>query len=188
MKYFTPDLCEKLNSEDDAVVSEAVERWDAAVAAYDRRLKAIAHKLPTDLRRFVRGVYLHDAEVMPFSRGAGSVFPANGAKSTSANPMRGNRALCLHRNGRIILLVYGGVEETRGVRKSTKASKRNTQTILWLYDEVDLADADVFSHEILFSNGETTHLVFRDFTFREFDANRILMDAPRRSVRAGKCV
>src|SRR5262249_46625883 len=37
---------------------------------------------------------------------------------------------------------------------------------IWLYDEIDLVQPGVFSHEILLSNGRVIRLVFQEFALR----------------------
>src|SRR5258708_4179278 len=60
MKYFTPDLIERLGSTDGAVAGAAHEEWEGALQRYESYLKSIDAELPKHIREFGE-LLLHDA-------------------------------------------------------------------------------------------------------------------------------
>jgi hypothetical protein len=50
MKYFTPDLIERLGSTDEAVAGAAHEEWEGALQRYESYLQSIDAELPKHIR------------------------------------------------------------------------------------------------------------------------------------------
>jgi hypothetical protein len=56
MKFFTPELFVALNSQDESVVDEAMDQWDAATKNYEKHFAKLQKKLPkaiVDLVKYV---------------------------------------------------------------------------------------------------------------------------------------
>src|SRR5438046_2368682 len=67
MRFFTKELFERRQSEDDAVLEASEEEWECALEAYDRQLQAMAGRLPAHIRQF-QELLLHDALVLSIGR------------------------------------------------------------------------------------------------------------------------
>jgi hypothetical protein len=186
MKYFRPELITKLNSSNDSVVAEAAEQWERAVSEYQRRLKSIRDKLPKDLKRFVQRVCLHDAVVMPFSRGRGSVIPFDAFTSKRRRESNSTLALCLRAEESLVLLFYSAVSKGPLIRRAMPSNGFDDETLIWLYDEVDVESDGRFTHDILFNNGFTAKLTFGRFAYREVDVTRFIADSHLEEFHSAK--
>src|SRR5437879_2627501 len=69
MKYFTPELLERIASLDDEVADDAHDEWERAIARSNRHWRKIRHFFPAEVRRFEEEhVCLHDAQVLRVGR------------------------------------------------------------------------------------------------------------------------
>jgi hypothetical protein len=62
MKYFTPQLCARGNSDDPEVIDRVEDAWEDAIKRYDRHYKKIERQFPEAFRRFNKEQCLHDAD------------------------------------------------------------------------------------------------------------------------------
>src|SRR5438132_1227412 len=67
MRFFTKDLYERSQSDEDAVASAAEDEWEAALQRYEEHVQAIAPTLPLHLCAF-NELLLHDAMVQSIAR------------------------------------------------------------------------------------------------------------------------
>lgn len=149
MKYFTPELYARFNSEDPTTEAAAEEQWEQAITDYRRRLQEIASKLPAEAREFAQTVSLHDADYL-------------GHASFRSSPTNASiTQLLVQRNDDYVLLMYTSGREP-SVSPAPADWKFSPEEVHWLYDEVDL-DAVGCSHEILLSNGRTLTIPFEHF-------------------------
>ena len=63
MRFFTPELFVALNSQEEDVVDEAMEKWDAARDDYRKHFAKIEKKLPKSFLKLCKTVSLHDSLV-----------------------------------------------------------------------------------------------------------------------------
>jgi hypothetical protein len=73
MKFFTRELYERCQSDDDAVLDAAEEEWESALQVYEQHLEAIVPQLPAHLREF-QELLLHDAVVQSIAREGDRLF------------------------------------------------------------------------------------------------------------------
>src|SRR5438132_3187054 len=67
MKYFTPQLYERLQNFDPAAMAAADAEWEAASQRYEQHLEQLGAALVPVLKNF-EGILLHDAAVLGISR------------------------------------------------------------------------------------------------------------------------
>ena len=69
MKYFTPELLERLGSLDDEVADAAHAEWERALVRHRRRWQKIKAAFPEGVQDFeAESVCLHDAQVLSMGR------------------------------------------------------------------------------------------------------------------------
>jgi hypothetical protein len=73
MKFFTRELYERCQSDDDAVLDAAEEEWESALEHCEQHLQAIGAQLPAHLRQF-QELLLHDAVVQSIAREGDRLF------------------------------------------------------------------------------------------------------------------
>jgi hypothetical protein len=73
MKYLTPELIARGQSEDHAVLNEVEATWEVRLEEYDRYLASVSHLFTAGLKQLIDGDYLHDSEVRGIGR-AGDQF------------------------------------------------------------------------------------------------------------------
>jgi hypothetical protein len=174
MKYFTPDLYLKFNSDDSQVADRADKDWERAIQGYRKRLNAIATKLPEKVQRFAQNCNLHDSEVLTIFDFPAWLMRKHGTESIIS--------ILLENPEAFVQLTYWLSSPLSATEpRSEPAFSRERRH--WLYDEIDL-DAP-YVHEILFSDGSTLKLHFLWFTLSEIPKEGL--DA-KRSSRIGRRV
>lgn len=161
MKFFTPELYVQFNSKNDDVALEAHEEWERCVKRYRRHYKKIEARLPPMFRRFHDEQCLHDADVF-----APAFLPRNA-------PWNGQEVVIVAQQINTLFVEY---INTLAILQYTITTAPIIETPLassvfhkgqpnWLYDEVDVVEAGVYSHEILISDGRVIKVQFSDFTY-----------------------
>jgi len=148
VRYFTPELYERLQNFDPAAMDAADSEWEAASARYEQHLQELGPAMAPVLKRF-ESILLHDAAVLGISR-RGDEFDIVLLKDL------------LPRD--IVTLTYLLTGEPF-VDKDALAPKYRSLVMQYEYDEFDLAvenGQNYFTHSILFSNGWEIRLRFRD--------------------------
>jgi hypothetical protein len=168
MKFFTAQLFADLNSNDDEVVEQAEEQWEAARKEYHAHFRRVEKRLPTSLVRLCRMVSLHDSRVQGSASRAWVVYE-NGERG------QGSRAIVSVRleHADFDLFYLDPPEPTR-LTRPVDSPVFHEENVIWLYDEVDCLKGGIFSHEILFSNGNVLRVTFQDFKYIE----RPIIDVP----------
>ncbi|MBI1918261.1 MAG: hypothetical protein HYS12_26515 [Planctomycetes bacterium] len=161
MKFFTPELHAQGNAADDDLVDQAEAEWERRLKRYRRHYKKIEAQLPLRFRKFHEEQCLHDADVF-----APALLPAN-------VPWKGPEVVIVAQqintlipeflNTLAILEYTIAADPVVEIPLQTDVFHRSKP--IWLYDEVDVAEPGVFSHEILVSDGRVIKLLFRDFNY-----------------------
>lgn len=138
MRFFTPDLYLRFNSNDDEIADQANDEWEKAIDSYQRYLKKL--NLPESVKKLTE-INLHDAEL--------SDFQEVDIHQT---------VMSLKNNQYVYCLIY---QTTNLVRKDNFPQNWlfSDQRKHFLYDELDLQDS-AFLHRILWSDGEILEIPF----------------------------
>jgi hypothetical protein len=139
MKYFTPELIERLGSSDDKIADAAMAEWEAAVDQHADHLEAIRGKLPASLGSLWDRFYLHDANVLAMGQ-QGTAFVI--VLRLDVPPKE------------LVILNYTLLDEPHFHPEALPPEYRCDYTD-WLYDEIGWVGDDngYATHSILFSDG-----------------------------------
>jgi len=161
MKFFTPELYVRFGSSDDDVALPAHEEWEQVIKRYRRHYKKIETQLPLALRKFHDEQCLHDADLF-----APAILPANAPWNGPEVVIVAQQVNTLFPEFINTLAILQYTITTDAVVEVPLQAEifRKVQPI-WLYDEVDVVEPGVFSHEILVSDGRVIKLRFRDFNY-----------------------
>ncbi|HQU46762.1 MAG TPA: hypothetical protein PK867_28420 [Pirellulales bacterium] len=154
MKFFTPELYLRFNSQDDDIADQA---WESAIKAYHEHLDGIRNQMSQQVKGLLE-LCLHDCELLgwdeniePDPRFSAGPLPVWSAFSV----------LSLRCDGEVVSLNYVLWDKVRHrpARKDWPYLKSHTS---WLYDEVDVTGGEHgrFVHRILFSDGTTAEIPF----------------------------
>lgn len=160
MRFFTPELFVKLNSESDDEVDDAEAQWEATRKAYQKHFRNIETKLPRPLVKLCNTVPLHDASV---------VRPLNPVWMVHENDERGERSwavLSVRLEDAAYDLIYLDPIAPTRIARPVDSSVFSEENVIWLYDEVSFKRG-VCTHEILFSNGAVLSIEFKGFKYTE---------------------
>jgi hypothetical protein len=150
MKYFTPDLIERLNSLDDEVADAAYREWECAIVRARRRWRQIKAAFPREVRRFQGSpVCLHDARVLRMGQ-QGDIFLFVLEPEPPAQDVA------------VLTFTLLGVSV---IDRAALPGRQETGSISWLYEEFDLDRAGKCGFEVVLSNGWSVKLRFRRFRF-----------------------
>lgn len=173
MKFFTPELYVRFNSAVTSVANRANTDWERAVAAYRKHRRSIRLKLPASVACLAHDTCLHDAEYLGFTK---MTMPA----------MTGDMALiAVRKDGAVNFLVYVFDGEPM-VTRPLEADIFDVSQPHWLYDEIDIARAGVFQHDILLSDGRVLSVQFTAFDMLPGSSTKLVAKPvrPRRAVPA----
>jgi hypothetical protein len=151
MKYFTPELYIRGNSEDADSQIHLERDWDKALERYERRWTSIKTNFPEKVQRFQEsGPCLHDAELLQmFQEGEQFILELQPQHATT----------------NIVILNFtlsqNPVIQTEALPKASRSLRA-----FWLYEEFDIDRRGQYSFEVLLSNGWVAGLKFSDFSFR----------------------
>ncbi len=162
MKFLTPDLLARFQSEDETTALRAHDEWEEAGERYHVELDSIRNKLPANAVSLMDRFFLHDARVVWVGSGDGAlVF-----------------VLMLDGDGGGLQLEYDLAEPATLTPHPELAEDSPLE---WLYDEFTLAgDAAVFVHSILFTDGSELRLAVNALRWRHFPRARFGGAAPVR--------
>lgn len=150
MKYFTPELYLRFNSDDPREADEADGQWERAIRDYQKHLKKLGKRLAPAAREMARRLDLHDADYL----GLELLSVPNQETPLAVLAVR-------PRPDQLLRLVYGLTEEPlmQQVQPDWPYSKKKVH---WLYDEFSVDERGVQQHEILLSHGRVVSLKFQD--------------------------
>jgi len=150
MKYFTPELLERVGSLDDDVADAAHADWERAVARWLRRWQKIKPAFPADVQRLVdEQVCLHDALILSIARQRDTLVVVLQRESPAQD---------------LVLLTFT-LEGEPQIDPAALPAEHGTGGVTWMYEEFDLDRHQRCWFEVLLSNGWAVKLCFRDFRF-----------------------
>ncbi len=173
MKFFTPELYVRFNSAVTSVANRANADWELALAAYRKHRRSIRLKLPASVACLANDTCLHDAEYLGFTK---MTMPA----------MTGDMVLiAVRKDGAVNFLVYV-LDGEPMVTRPLEADVFDVAQPHWLYDEIDIARAGVFQHDILLSDGRVLSVQFTAFDMLPGSSPKLVAKPvrPRRAVPA----
>jgi hypothetical protein len=161
MRFFTPELFVALNSQQEDVVDEAMEKWDAARNGYRKHFARLEMKLPRSFVQLCRTVPLHDSQIERLGDPVWTIV------QTDDEGQQSRAIISVRREHTEFDLVYLDIVRPTEWSKPVESHVFSDEHVLWLYDEVGRTKNGAFTHEILFSNGTVVLLTFRGFKFVE---------------------
>jgi hypothetical protein len=169
MRYFTPELYVRGQSEDASVLDEVERAWEDNLQRYAAHLRGIRPELPAGLVELLDRFDLHDADLLGLGR----------REMTLIAVVQPDPAIAT------LLLTYTLTGEPFLDRDALPAQLRSRQA-QWLYDEVDLVrgEAPQFEQSILLSNGWEVRVRFSDFHLTVLEPLLLSESARRRLEEA----
>jgi hypothetical protein len=150
MRYFTPELLERIASADDDVADAAHEEWEQAIVRSKRRWQKIQKAFPQAVGRFEEeSVCLHDARVVSIARASDTVAMVLRAGPPAEDVV----LLTFTRDGQPV------------IDPNALPGHGDGRVVTWLYEEWDLDRGGRCWFEVLLSNGWSIRCRFRDFTY-----------------------
>ena len=163
MKYFTPEVIARGQSDDSSVLNEVEARWDELCERYRAYLDSIKGDFPPGLRHIEESYYLHDARVQAMGRRDGAFLVVLQLDTPPQS---------------LLLFSYDLVEEPRiDPQALPEAARFRGDAVEWQYDEVEkvAGQPPTWRQSVLLSNGWEVTLHFRDVKAQEAQA---LIPAP----------
>ena len=137
-------------------------QWEQRIEEYNRHLAQIETEIPPKLLRFSNELCLHDAEFLAFT--PAPLLPLAG-EFYGLEWTQDCYTLLARQADKLILIYYIDIMEAPSIKKPVHSEVFYPSFPIWLYDEIDLLRKNVFSHEILFSDGSILRNVFGKFLF-----------------------
>ena len=134
MKYFTPELYRRGNSDDDAEVDAVELEWHEAIQQHRKYLRKIAKRVPPELLRLSSKMCLHDGEIIGLTKSSVTVWI-----------------------GGVLVSVEFQLDQSAPRPKwgpAIAGHPFDTSGHCWLYDELEEIEPGVFLFEVLISNGK----------------------------------
>jgi hypothetical protein len=149
MKYFTPELLNRVRSRDDDVSGPAHADWERAIKRYHRRWRQIQARFPVSVQRFRQQLCLHDAQVLGMAQ-----HDAEFLMVVQLEPPAQT----------LVFLTFTLPENPQNDRNALLGGP-DSSYLTWMYEEFDLDRQQNCYFEVLLSNGWAVRLRFRDFKF-----------------------
>ena len=164
MKYFTPDLIARGQSDDSHTLNEVEALWDERCAHYNAYLASIRDEMCPGLRHIEDNYYLHDAVVCGIGQRDGTFVIV----------------LQLDTPPHALLTFTYELTEPPRIDPTVlpEAARSQGEVVEWQYDEIEKTSGEppVWRHSILLSNGWEVVIHYRDVKVEEMQA---LLPAPR---------
>jgi hypothetical protein len=158
MKYFTPDLIARGQSDDSRVLDEVEALWDERCQRYNTHLTSLRDELCPGLRHIEANYYLHDARVRSMGRRDGTFVIVLQLDTPPHS---------------LLTFCYELVEPLRIDRDILPKSIRSGEDSAdWLYDEIEKVPGEppTWRQAILLSNGWEIGIHFRDVKVEKMQA------------------
>jgi hypothetical protein len=176
MRFFTPDLYVRFNSQDDTVADRANDEWEQAIEHYERHLATFKDRMPSQIRKLTE-LSLHDAEVLARVE---EIQPSESPMFLDipipfAVPLWTALAIVSVKDDRkirsLIYCLWDRIR-THSFEEGWAFSKEREH---WLYDELDAVSMQrgpflygAFLHRILLSTGIVLEIPFTSVVIHEF--------------------
>ncbi len=168
MKYFTPELYVRGQSDDDSVLNEVERLGDEAIEAYASSLRQARPCLPGGVTELLDRFDLHGAEVLSMGRREQEVVIVVQPGPAVAT----------------VMLSYELVESPH-VDEAALPPKYRSERVAWMYDEVEWCGGEAACQQsILLSNGWEVCLRFRDLRVVALEPLLLSGSARRRLAEA----
>lgn len=153
MRYFTAELWEQINSENDGVREKANQKWDKNCEEYFSRLALNKQRFSPEVYDFLSSITFHGFRIVSVTilhDNIGNLYPVY----VEINLTNGREEWMIkYRNVRDVQLSYNSgnsdFSKTRGFDE-------------WGYDELLDVDETKMSHEILFASGASLRIEFEN--------------------------
>jgi hypothetical protein len=150
MKFFTPELLDRIRSLDDEVADAAHEEWERAIVRSNRRWKKIKTAFPNEVQRFEDNhVCLHDARLLSIGHEGGTFVMVLEPEPPAQTMV-------------ILTFILNGEPV---VDPAALPGRSDSDWVTWMYEEFDLDRQKKCWFEVLLSNGWSVKLPFRDFYY-----------------------
>jgi hypothetical protein len=152
MKYMTPELLARFQSDDEGVALRAHDEWDEAGERYRAEWENLCEKVPRHAVSLMERFYLHDAKVL----------------LAAARPRFFTLVLQLDADNGGLQIEY---KLAAPVVLTPHPEIAEDCPLEWLYDEFDVLEKDgvaVFAHSILFTDGSELRLVFHNLQWKHY--------------------
>jgi hypothetical protein len=171
MRFFTPELYIRFNSQDDEEADRADEAWEEAIQEYRRHLDGLRDRMSSPVKKLAE-LSLHDAELLACDELSGP-FPFRPRfEPFPFEPFPywlGLAIVSVKQDRNIVSLIYTLSDHITRYppRNAWPFSKARMH---WLYDELDLIAGrrETFVHRVLFSNGEVIEIPFVSVLIHSF--------------------
>ena len=163
MKYFTPDLIVRGQSEDSRILNEVEALWDERCERYNAYLASIRDQLCPGLRHIEDNYYLHDAKVRDIGRSDGTFVIVLQLDTPPHS---------------LLTFTYELVEPSQvDPQVLPEAARSRGELVEWQYDEIEKIPGEppTWRQSILLSNGWEVVVHFRNVKVEELQA---LLPAP----------
>ncbi|HZU38206.1 MAG TPA: hypothetical protein VFA18_19945 [Gemmataceae bacterium] len=172
MQFFTPELCLRYNSRDDAIALAADAEWEAAIVKYHQHLDRLYGKMPSQVVA-VSKLCLHDAEILqrqeqphPLSFWS---FEDRPGPARFWPFWHGLATVAVRLGDEVVTLIYflwDPLSEEPAAEQWPFSTKREH----WLYDEIHWQGGDRgrFTHVVLLSSGVVLTIPFGTVSISRF--------------------
>ena len=151
MKYFTPELIQRIQADNFDVYLKAYHEWEQAIVRSERRWKRIRPSFPKEVQRFNdERVCLHDARLWSMGRDGETLLMVLEPEPPAQT---------------LVFLTFTLNGEPIIDRKALPGRKEH-DWVEWMYEEWDVDRQKRCWFEVLLSNGWSVKLCFRDFHYR----------------------
>jgi len=157
MKFFTPKLYLQFNSPNERLASAAEDAWEIALERYSQHLESLTASMPPSVKQLA-ALNLHDADFLSFETLEFPVVPQTMPDVPEGPSLA---ALSVKPRDEILTLIYVLWDFVQ-VHPRPRNRLFSRKQVHWLYEELDVAEADStrFVHRILLSDGRILVIPF----------------------------
>ncbi len=163
MKFFTAEIVNRWNSElvPDEQWEQEDQEWRENLEAYGKHIKRISDRLPDSVLKFV-DLVLHDEDVVAMPRAVDFDGRVVGYKHGD------DYSVVTHNpSDRMLHVMTYVIEKPPTIRIHEGSGFTASDLAVWLYDELDIDEAGLFTHSVLFSNGIELTVMFSAMHWQE---------------------
>lgn len=163
MKFYTAEMVNRWNGDILGANKEVYDReWEEAQDSYDRHYAKIADNLPVSARKFCEAV-LHNEAVVALPRSVDQ-------EGRILGYIRGDDYTVVtvsQRDKTLHVVTYSLEKPPLAKVNDGNGFDPPENSAVWLYDELGVDDAGMFTHNILFSNGVEITVTFKTIHWYE---------------------